>query len=500
MAAKGSSNNPSPFAFKSRDAAAVPGQNAADVPGRNATGAPGQEIAGSARSAQGVADARGGKGDPFGFREQAKKQQDSLFAPPSKESQDPGAALGYTKSLFGHKDEVSVYTAQMDARNAVDSRVKIIMLLAVAAIVLVPLCTILPKGLIGAGAPPLTPAYLFESFAGNVEGLVNWVAGGPVTTGVSIIFWQTAAIAFVGAALALNGCVYQGALNNALASPSTLGVMSGATLGTLVYTMAFAVPESADVFTITQSSEVSAKLSSLDLPGYLLATQGRALFSVAGCFTVVALILVIAHIAGRGKVSKVALLIAGQVFTALITGVIAVMRTYIMRYGTLQEQEALSSMVGGSVTSITGPLSFCVLVVPLAIGMVVIMAMRQRLNILAFDEDEAKSMGTNTTAVRNATVIICTLLTGIVVSFVGSVGFVGFLVPHLARKLVGPNFRFLIPASALLGAVYLLLADYLMKATTLFSGSLGTLTSLLGVVFFLVIAIRERARGNVSWV
>ena len=458
---------------------------------------------------QGVAEGRRRGKEPYGtlapgqgqpFAAQSAQSGGELFAPPSGKADDPGVAYGYRKSVFGHKDEVSAYTAQMDASHAMDKRTKAILVAGILAIVLVPLVIILPKGLLGPGMPALTPAHVIESIGNNITGLVNWLTGGPVTTGVSILFWQVAALAFVGAALAVNGCVFQGALKNALAAPSTLGVMSGATLGTLIYTLAFGIPATAEVFTVVRVSEMQEQVDSMDVGAYLFATQGRALCSMAGCFVIVGLVLLIAHIAGRGKVSKVALLIAGQVFAALITGVIAVIRAYLLFYGTEEQQQALLGIVGGDISTITGPVSFAFLVVPIVIGVAVIMFMRFRLNLLAFGDEEAKSMGISTMRTRNVVILVCTALTGVVVSFVGSVGFVGFLVPHLARKVVGPDFRYLVPASALFGSVFLLVAYYLMQATSIFSGSLGTLTSLVGAVFFLVAVIRERARGNVDWI
>ena len=476
MAGKDQTTGSSPFSFRPSDAS-VPGQ------------------------ADSVADGHRAGSDPFGSVSGSGAGDNPLFSAPAKGADDPGVAYGYRRSLRGHRDEVSVYTAQMDARHALDRRNAVLIVAGVLVLLLIPVLTVLPIGLFGSGAPALTPAYLIDSLGSNITGLANWMTGGPVTSGVSVLFWQTIAAAVVGAALALNGCVFQGALKNALAAPSTLGVMSGGTLGTLIYTLAFGVPASvAAANEAVKASELEAELAAMDWPSYLFATQGRALCSMAGCFIIVALVLLIAHIAGRGKVSKVALLIAGQVFAALITGVIAIIRQYLMYYGTVEQQEAIQSILGGSISTIVDGPDLLILAVPLVIGAIVIMLMRNRLNLLAFNDDEAKSMGINTLATRNFAIIVCTILTGVAVSFVGSVGFVGFLVPHLARKAVGPNLRYLVPASLLFGAIFLMLANYLMNLTSIFSGSLGTLTSLVGILFFLGMAVRERARGNVDWI
>ncbi|MBQ9001847.1 MAG: iron ABC transporter permease [Eggerthellaceae bacterium] len=466
----------SPFVYQPSDSA-VPGQDAS---------APGERAVSGAATGQ----PHRARGD----------EAPSVFNPSSAAVDDPGVAYGYSKSLFGHRNEVSVYTAQMDAKHSLDRRVKVIVASAVILVVAFALVLILPTALFGSGKPAITPALIVAQIQGNISGIVNWLTGGAVTSGVSIIFWQTLAVPLVGAALALNGCVFQTALRNALAAPSTLGVMSGASLGAVVYTLLFMVPEQSGAVRMITHDEAQAQVAAMDLPTYLFASTGRALFSLIGCLVVVALVLLIAHVAGRGKLSKVSLIIAGQVFTALIAGVVTVIRTYLIRYGSSEQAEAITSIVGGSFDRITNFTVFAAMAVPLLIGIVVIALLRFKINLLAFDESEAKSMGVRTSRTRYAVIILCMVLTGVAVSFVGSVGFVGFLVPHIARKAVGPDLRFLIPASITFGAVFLLVTYYVMRMTGLFLGSIGTLTSIVGAIAFLVIAIRERAKGNIDWI
>lgn len=394
--------------------------------------------------------------------------------------------------------EAAAYVAQLQQKKIHDRRVRVFATSLVIALVLLPVLTILPTGVFSGNG--MTLALFLEQTGTNIVVLANWITGGSVVSGISVVFLQMLAAGIVGAALALNGCIYQGALNNALASPSTLGVVSGGTLGTLAYTLVLGVPASVGTATIVQASDVQAQLDAMDIWTYVLESQARFLFSLVGCLIVVGLILCISHIAGRGKTSKVALLIAGQVFATLITGVEAVIKSYINFYGSLEQQEALASVVGGSINAISNWISLAVLAIPLVIGAIIIICMRGRLNVLAFDPDEAKTMGLSVTATRNFVIVVCTILTGVVVSMVGSIGFVGFIIPHIARRIVGPDFRFLVPVSMTFGAVFLMLCNYLMNMTGILTGALGVFTSLIGAVFFLVVVIKERRAGNVEWV
>jgi iron complex transport system permease protein len=128
-------------------------------------------------------------------------------------------------------------------------------------------------------------------------------------------------------------------------------------------------------------------------------------------------------------------------------------------------------------------------------------ALSRRMSLLAFDEDEARSMGISTTATRNLVVAVCTIMTALVVSFCGMIGFVGFMVPHIARKLVGPDFRYLLPACAVIGALLMCAVYYVSELGIPFlsSGSSGMLTSIVGCASFLVIALRGRRSQGAQW-
>lgn len=110
-------------------------------------------------------------------------------------------------------------------------------------------------------------------------------------------------------------------------------------------------------------------------------------------------------------------------------------------------------------------------------------------------------MGISTTATRNALVAVCTVMTALVVSFTGPIGFVGFMCPHIARRLVGPEFRYLLPACAAIGGAVVVAVHCVsyMGIPGIELGSTGTFTSIIGCALFLVIALKSRGGKNAEW-
>ena len=131
-------------------------------------------------------------------------------------------------------------------------------------------------------------------------------------------------------------------------------------------------------------------------------------------------------------------------------------------------------------------------IIPFAVGIVPIVALRWKLNVLSFGEDEAKAMGVNVGAVRVVCIICATLLTAAVVSVAGTIGWVGLMIPHLVRFLVGPNNKTLLPLSLLTGGLFMLIIDNFCRSLMAYEIPLGVLTSLLGAPFFIFILYKRR--------
>jgi iron complex transport system permease protein len=142
----------------------------------------------------------------------------------------------------------------------------------------------------------------------------------------------------------------------------------------------------------------------------------------------------------------------------------------------------------GSLSSITIDRVKCVF--PIVIILTLLMYMLSwRLNIFSFGEEEAKSLGINTERLRITIIVCASLLTATIVSVTGLIGWVGLIIPHAARFLIGPNHRVLIPASFLLGAAFLLLVDDLARSVSSLEIPLGVITSIIGAPLFFVILL-----------
>ena len=136
--------------------------------------------------------------------------------------------------------------------------------------------------------------------------------------------------------------------------------------------------------------------------------------------------------------------------------------------------------------------------IPVVLCVVVVMLLRQRMTVLSLGNEAARSMGVDSKRTQLAVVAVSTLLTAIIISFCGRIGFVGFLIPHLARRMVGPHFNFLLPACMALGALFVMVA-YLIVSCTLgpeYERMVGMFISIGGSAVFLVQALRGAGGGG----
>ena len=276
----------------------------------------------------------------------------------------------------------------------------------------------------------------------------------------SLILWQIRAprVALggvVGATLALSGASYQGVFQNALADPYLLGVAAGAGLGA---TIAIAVAHVG----------VGATLGLLPLAAFVGAT-------IAVSAT---------YLLGRsgGIRSTQSLLLAGVAVGSFLTAI----QTFVQQRAEPTLEQVYSWILGGLSTADWQQLE---LILPyVAIAGAVLLACRRLLDVLAVGDEEAQSLGVNPHRVRLVVVVAATLATAAVVSVSGLIGFVGIIVPHAIRLVVGPSYRRILPLSVLFGAGFLILADLLARSVlSPAEVPLGVVTAGLGAPFFLIV-------------
>lgn len=400
-------------------------------------------------------------------------------------------------------EDDNLYASSVEAGHKVDPRAQVIFVLCVVLVVLYAVGLVIPKDMLNTWLHEsgYNAGYSFswfvEDLQSNVASLMAVFTGndnGPVPYSSTMLRYVV--IALSGAGLALCGAVYQGSFKNALVSPSTLGVTSGATLGMMLWVVFF-VSDSGDNAAWITSADASGVASGADL----ISSYGLALLSFIGCLLVVGTVLLVMRLANNGKMSGIMMIVCGQV----VGGVIGAVCNSIRYYYVAVDPYSVKSQLLTDLTIASFYRSFTILdvlavFVPILVVFVVIMRMRTQLTLLSFDEAEARTLGVETRRLQFVTVGLCTLLTAIIISFCGRVGFVGFLVPHMARRLVGPNFKYLLPATTVLGAVFVLGA-YLLLACTLgpaFETMVGMFISIFGAVVFLWTALSGKggARGQ----
>ena len=410
---------------------------------------------------------------------------------------EQGPDYGYQRIRFHKKDEVNPYAAERDKRHAMDSRTRILIVLAIVLLAVFFLAATLPTELFSPiYRPDKSIAGFLRDFVVAVQAFIAFLTGGAGM--YSTYVWEVVAAGLAGAALGMSGGVYQGALKNALASPATLGVSSGGTLGLIIYGLFFLAHGYNG-----SASAYQAQLLQMNPLEYMVITYGQVFATMIGCLAVVAVIMFIAFGTGHGKVTNISIIIAGQVFTAAITVVLTWIRYYLIETsGNSDLVNLLSSAQTASFSGLYSAATILMFAIPVFICMGVILAMASRLSLLAFSDDEARSMGISTHRMRIVMVVLCTILTALTISFCGPAGFVGFMVPHMARKVIGADFRFLLPASALLGAILVIAVNYIttLGIPGIATGSTNMITSVVGCIMFIVMALRQRGSSHGEWV
>lgn len=265
--------------------------------------------------------------------------------------------------------------------------------------------------------------------------------------------------AMAGAALAASGAAYQGMFRNPMVSPDILGVSSGAAVGAAL--------------------------------GLLFEMPSALVHLISFLFGVAAVLLVmfLAKVIGKGSGTLVIMVLSGTVISSVFSSI-----TSLIKYvaDTEEKLPEITFWLMGSFARSSSYANMIMMGMGLLVGGGILMLLRWKINGMAFGEDEAKALGINTARVRMAVILSSTLLTAMTVCICGTIGWVGLIIPHISRLLVGPNYKSSMPISMLGGACFMLLVDNVARSIIPGELPISILTSMIGAPLFIYMLFKGR--------
>ncbi len=264
----------------------------------------------------------------------------------------------------------------------------------------------------------------------------------------------------IGAGLAISGAALQGLFRNPLVDPSIIGVTSGAGFGGTL--------------------------------AILLVGGGYPVLSASFVVGIASLLIVKLLASVKGRTSILALVLAGVVVSAFFEAAISIVK---LLADPQQKLPAITYWLMGSIAA-TNYRDLALIALAIVPPSIVIFLLRYQINILSLGEDKARALGAPIERVQWTIFIAVSLISAGVVATSGIVGWVGLVIPHMARAFVGPDHGRLLPVSALLGAIYLLLVDDIARTATVAELPIGIITALIGVPFFAIILRRTQSKSG----
>jgi len=263
----------------------------------------------------------------------------------------------------------------------------------------------------------------------------------------------------VGCCLSAAGASYQGIFQNPMASPDILGASQGAGFGAAL--------------------------------AILLHLSGSMIIVFSFTFSMLTVAIVI-YTGTRAKGKRV----LGLILAGIMIGSLPYSGTSFIKLVADPEDQlpAITYWLMGSLNG-TAPKDVLLALVPMCIGLVPLFLLRWRINILTLGDEEAQTMGVNAKRLRIIVILCATLITAASVSVSGLIGWVGLVIPHLTRRMVGHNYKHLMPASMLFGAIFLLLVDDVSRNLLATEIPIGILTSFIGAPFFIYLITRDGERN-----
>ncbi|MCE7699182.1 MAG: iron ABC transporter permease [Methanobacterium paludis] len=327
------------------------------------------------------------------------------------------------------------------------NRTKIGSITTTTALILLPILVFLGSFLIG--RYPVSPTDVLVAIVSVFVPIKTNLSSAIYTVVWDIRLPRIVAAMIVGAALSISGASFQGTFQNPLVSPDILGVSAGAGFGAaLAILLSFST-------VMIQVTAFIFGLIAVSLTYFLSKSfKGDTM-----------LMMVLGGIA------------IGSLFSAFIS---------CIKYVADPESKLpeIVYWLMGSLSTVDSS-SVMMILIPVLIGFTVLLLLRWRLNVLSMGDEEARSLGVDTEKLRIIVILCCTLLTSAAVSISGIIGWVGLVIPHVTRMIVGPDHKKLLPASISIGAVFLLVVDDICRTATSIEIPLGILTAIIGAPFFI---------------
>ncbi len=276
-------------------------------------------------------------------------------------------------------------------------------------------------------------------------------------------FPRVVVAALAGTALGASGAVMQGMFRNPMADPGLLGISSGAGLGAVL----------------------AIKLGLAAASIFIMP-----LFAFVGAFTAITVIYMLSY--RKGKVPVLTLILSGIAISTFLGAITNVVLTLSYDY---QVKEFLFWLTGGLEGRRWEHVQMVVL--PVFVSVVLMLVFSRDLNVLLMGEEEAKSVGLNTERLRTILLVLVSVSTASAVCVTGSISFVGLIVPHIMRLMVGPDHKILLPASAVGGAIFLVVCDLISRVVAVpYELGVGIITALLGAPYFLYLLLKSKKEGG----
>jgi iron complex transport system permease protein len=308
------------------------------------------------------------------------------------------------------------------------------------------------------GRYPITPSELFSILFSKIIPIHQFWVDQMETILFNVRLPRIMLACLVGCCLSAAGASYQGIFQNPMAAPDILGATAGAGFGA-----ALAIINEGNYLTIMLS---------------------------AFCFSLLT-VAIVYFVSKKTRGNKLlGLILSGIIVSSLFSAG----TSFIKLVADPSDQlPAITYWLMGSLSGTTRQ-TVAMSVIPMAVGLIPMFLMRWRINVLTLGDEEARTMGINAARLRLIIIVFATLVTAASVAVSGMIGWVGLVVPHLSRRLVGNNYRYLMPASMLVGAIFMLIVDNVSRNLLQTEIPIGILTAFVGAPFFVYLMTR---RGEV---